>query len=196
MMRIGLDIDNVISDFDKGLLEAFINEDKNKRNTGIINENAHITKGMFDWTNEEIKVFFLTKMEELAKCLTLRDDAKYYMDKMLKDGHELYLITHRSNTEYSDPYNLTCEWLEKNDIHYTKLILSKTPDKSDECKENKVDIMIDDRVSQCKRMIANGINCLAMATRYNGDDLQDIDHVNTWKELYEYIKKLEKRNRR
>ena len=195
-MRIGLDIDNVISDFDKGLLEAFIKEDRNKRNSGIINENVHITKGMFDWTSEEIKEFFLTKMEELARQLTLREDAKYYMDKMLKDGHELYLITHRSLKEYKDPYNLTLEWLKHHDINYTKLILSKTPDKSEECKENKIDIMIDDRVSQCKKMIDNGIHCLAMATRYNGEDLIDIDHINTWKELYERVCKLENKNKR
>ena len=35
-MRIGLDIDNVISNFDKKLMEELIKEDKNKRNTGII----------------------------------------------------------------------------------------------------------------------------------------------------------------
>ena len=195
-MRIGLDIDNVISDFDKGLLEAFLKEDKTKRNTGIIDNNAHITKGMFDWSKEEIKEFFLTKMEQLAQNLTLREDAKYYMDKMLKDGHELYLITHRSISEYSDPYNLTLVWLKENDINYTKLILSKTPDKSDECKENKVDVMIDDRVSQCKKMIDNGINCIAMATRYNHNDLLDIDHVNSWKELYQRITKLENKTKR
>lgn len=195
-MRIGLDIDNVISDFDKGLLEAFIKEDKNKRNTGIINKNAHITKGMFDWSSEEVKEFFLTKMEGLAKQLTLRENAKYYMDKMLKDGHELYLITHRSLKEYSDPYNLTLEWLERNDINYTKLVLSNTPDKTEECKDNQVDVMFDDRVSQCKKMIANGVKCIAMETRYNRAEVIDIDYVSTWEELYECIKRLEKANTR
>ena len=33
-MKIGIDIDNVISDLDKTFLEEFLKEDKNKRNTG------------------------------------------------------------------------------------------------------------------------------------------------------------------
>lgn len=59
-MKIGLDIDNVVSNFDKAVLEEFIKEDKNKRNKGIINYNAeHIVKGMFDWSKEEVHEFFL-----------------------------------------------------------------------------------------------------------------------------------------
>ncbi len=46
-MNIGLDIDNVITAFDNGILKEFLLEDKNKRNAGIINDNArHINHGM------------------------------------------------------------------------------------------------------------------------------------------------------
>ena len=46
-MRIGLDIDNVVSNFDKEILKEYLIEDKNKRNRGIINEKSeHITKGI------------------------------------------------------------------------------------------------------------------------------------------------------
>ena len=48
-MNIGLDIDNVITAFDNSILKEFLLEDKNKRNTGIINKHAkHINNGMFD----------------------------------------------------------------------------------------------------------------------------------------------------
>ena len=57
-MKIGIDIDNVISDLDKTFLEEFLKEDKNKRNTGIINKNVpYIRNGKFDWTDEEEKLF-------------------------------------------------------------------------------------------------------------------------------------------
>ncbi|MGN1297486.1 MAG: hypothetical protein ACI4VH_03530 [Clostridia bacterium] len=39
-MRIGIDIDNVISSFDNELLKEYLKHDKELRNTGIINENA------------------------------------------------------------------------------------------------------------------------------------------------------------
>ena len=53
-MKIGIDIDNVISSFDNELLKEYLKYDKNLRNTVIINENAdYIRRGMFDWSEEE-----------------------------------------------------------------------------------------------------------------------------------------------
>lgn len=46
-MRIGVDIDNVLSNFNEVLLNDYINHDKELRNSGIINNNAYIRK-MFD----------------------------------------------------------------------------------------------------------------------------------------------------
>ncbi len=39
-MRIGIDIDNVISNFDDTLLIEYLEHDKALRNTGIVNEHA------------------------------------------------------------------------------------------------------------------------------------------------------------
>lgn len=53
-MRIGIDIDNVITSFDNELLKEYLKHDKELRGTGIINENAeHIRRGMFNWSEEE-----------------------------------------------------------------------------------------------------------------------------------------------
>ena len=49
-MRIGIDIDNVISNMNDCLLEEYLKYDKTLRNTGIVNKNARIRHGMFDWT--------------------------------------------------------------------------------------------------------------------------------------------------
>lgn len=46
-MRIGLDIDNVITDFDEKMLYEFLKEDKNKRNSGIVNLNEIWIKDFF-----------------------------------------------------------------------------------------------------------------------------------------------------
>ena len=48
-MKIGIDIDNVISNFNEALLEEYLKHDKELRNTGIVNDNAqYIRKGKFD----------------------------------------------------------------------------------------------------------------------------------------------------
>ena len=46
-MKIGIDIDNVISNFNDTLLTEYLLHDKELRNSGIINKNAdYIRKGM------------------------------------------------------------------------------------------------------------------------------------------------------
>ena len=57
-MNIGIDIDNVISNFDEIATKEFLIYDKELRNTGIINPEAHFTKGMFDWTDNDLWSFY------------------------------------------------------------------------------------------------------------------------------------------
>lgn len=102
-MMIGIDIDNVISNFDEALLKEFLNHDKEIRNTGIINKNLYMTKGMFDWSKDEIKEFYTDNIERIAKNLILKEGAKEYIDLLKKDGHTIYIISARDNGEYVDP---------------------------------------------------------------------------------------------
>ena len=107
-MRIGIDIDNVISNFDEMLLETYLIHDKELRNTGIINPNAkYIRTGMFDWSNEEELSFYKDNIECIAKKLNVKEKAKEYIDRLHNDGHLIYIITGRDNGEYSEPYNMT-----------------------------------------------------------------------------------------
>ncbi len=48
-MRLGIDIDNVISDFNEDLFREYLLHDRELRNNGVVNINAeYIRKGMFD----------------------------------------------------------------------------------------------------------------------------------------------------
>ena len=69
-MRIGIDIDNCISNFDDVLLEEYLKHDKELRNTGIINEKPdYITRGMFDWSKEENDDFYQNNIQRIAMSL-------------------------------------------------------------------------------------------------------------------------------
>jgi len=186
-MRIGLDIDNVIANFDKTVLEEFKKEDKNKRNSGIINPKGRHVEYMFDWTKEEAQEFFYKNMERLEEILEPREDAKLYMEKLIADGHELFLISHRVYPHYKNPKEVTLKWLEKYKIPYTKLILSKDTDKSLECIENKIDILFDDSINNCKAVLKNGISSCIMGTVQNKNCKSDFERVENWEELYEKV---------
>lgn len=189
-MRIGLDIDNVISDFDQKMLKEFLIEDRNKRNRGIINPTGRWIKHLFDWTVDEVDEFFNKNMEKFAKEMDLREDAKYYMDKLLADGHELYLISHRAYPHYNNPYTTTVNWLKEHDINYTKLILSETTNKSKECMDNHIDVMFDDSIGNCYDLLDAKIECYLMKTKYNMRHKGDLKYVCDWKDLYDLINRL------
>lgn len=187
-MRVGLDIDNVIADLDETYLEYFLHEDKNKRNSGIINKNAkHITEGMFDWLEEEVVAFISDKMDEMGKKLKVIKGAKDCIDKLKKDNHKIYLLTHRKNKYWKDPENITKQWLERNQIYYDELIFTNTTDKSPECIKNNIDIMFDDSVSNCKSLVKAGIPCYVFKTMYNENYKKNLKMVYNWEEIYEMV---------
>lgn len=188
-MRIGLDIDNVILDTDKYLLKAFKKEDKNKRNKGIINKDAdYIFCEMFDWSKEEIQDFLERSMEDIAINLKPLKNARKYINRLLKNN-EVFLISNRAYPQYKDAYKTTIDNLAKNKINYTKLILTKTNDKTRACLENKIDIMVDDRVSNLMILLDRDIKCLLMKSRYEKRNFNNLNVVNNWKELYIRLKK-------
>ena len=192
-MRIGIDIDNCISNFDDVLLEEYIKHDKELRNTGIINDKPyHITVGMFDWSKEENDDFYYNNIQRIAMSLKPLNNAKEVIDKLKADGNEIYIITSRDNGEYINPEKMTREWLEKYDIYFDKLILTGRHEKGPICKENNIDIMIEDSIKNCEDIENNGVKCYIMNTRYNQEEKR-FERVKTWNEIYSKITKLYKK---
>lgn len=189
-MKIGIDIDNCISNFNDTLLQEYLKHDKELRNTGIINKNAeYLRRGMFDWTEEEEKSFYHANIENFAKKLKPIEDSSFYIQKLKEEGHEIYIITGRENGEYSNPYEMTKQWLEKHGFVYDQLILTNAYDKHAKtvvCLEHHIDIMIEDNTRISLDLIENGIKVLTMNTRYNQEE-KTLDRVSKWKEIYERI---------
>lgn len=186
--KIGIDIDNVLSNFNEELLKEFLNHDKELRNTGIIDENVYITRGMFDWSKEELDNFYNNNIERIAKNLKVIDKAPEYIKKLKKNGYKIYIISGRDNGEYSDPYKMTIDWLKKYNIEYDKLILTNaynSNEKAEKCLENDISIMIDDSTRICLETMNNGITTLLMDTPYNRKE--NIPRVHNWEEIYNYI---------
>ena len=192
-MRIGIDIDNCISNFDDVLLEEYIKQDKKLRNTGIINEKPYyISEGMFDWSKEENDNFYTNNIQRIAMSLKPLNHAKEVIEQLKKDGNEIYIITSRDNGEYVNPEEMTREWLKKYDIVYDKLILTGKYQKGPVCREHKIDIMIEDSIKNCEDIEANGTKCFIMNTRYNRQETR-FERVKTWREIYAKISKTYKK---
>ena len=190
-MNIGIDIDNVISNFDEALLEEYLKHDNDLRGTGIVNKDLHMTEGMFDWTEKEEREFYLANIERIVKTLNVKDGAKEYIDKLKQDGHNIFIITGRDNGEYTNPVEMTQKLLKKNNIYYDKLIFTNAykndkHGKTEKCFENNIDIMIDDSVHICKDCMENNITTLLMDRVVTRKE-KGMTRVKNWKEIYEFI---------
>ncbi len=170
-MNIGIDIDNVISDYDNCFIQECLQHDKTLRNSGIINKNAaDILNGMFDWTPEEAASFYRNNAERIAANLTTVPHSKEYIDRLKADGHKIIIITARDDGTWCNPHTLTRTWLSNNHIYYDKFILTKYPrDKLEKCIENNIHLMIDDSKTVYQDCIKNNIPALLMDTIGNRD---------------------------
>ena len=92
-MNIGIDIDNVISNFNEELLKEFMAHDKELRNSGIVNSDAYITRGMFDWSKDEFDDFYYKNIERIAKNLKVIDKAPDYIKRLREKGYKIYIIS-------------------------------------------------------------------------------------------------------
>jgi len=196
-VRIGVDIDNVLSKFNEKLLEEYLSHDKKMRNTGIINKNAeYIRKGMFDWSKEEEEKFYSENIERMAYSFEAVENASKYINKLRNEGNEIYIISGRANGEYSNPYDMTVNWLNKHNISYDKLILTNAynaHEKTEACLRNDIKFIIDDSTRVCIDAKEYGITPLLMDTPYNRK-INDIKRVSSWEEIYSYIKKINNKN--
>lgn len=196
-MKIGIDIDNVIYNFNDELLKEYLKHDKELRNTGIINKDVFIRYGMFDWTEKEETEFYKNSIERIAIKLKPIHRATETIKKLKEDGNEIIIISGRNNGEYNNPYKLTEEWLAKYNIVYDKLILTNAYNKEEKanvCKENNIDIMIEDSTQTAVNIEKVGTKVLFMNTRYNKNN-ENFEKVSNWKEIYSKISKLYKKDK-
>lgn len=190
-MRIGIDIDDTMTDIKDQLTSAAVKYAKSL-NKNIINtnndivdtyNNGNIYQELFDFTYEELKYFLGTIQEEITDNAIPRENCVSVINQLHKDGNEIYVITARDQEFHKDPYLQSKKWLEKNSIYFDKLIVNAR-DKSMICVENNIDLLIDDNISNCFNAINLGIDVILFGKEKN----KEIKTFHTWTEIYNYIK--------
>ena len=191
-MKLGFDIDNVISDFNGALMKEYLAHDKEINGGGIVNADAwYITRGMFSWPQDEVQRFYDDNIERIARDLPVIDGAREGIARLRREGHEIYLITGRDNGEYSDPRRMTEEWLKRSGIEYdgifyTNAYKNEQHGKAEICLENGIELMIDDSPHICRDCIEKGVPTVIVDTPFNRTD--EFERVYGWEEILNYIK--------
>ena len=187
-MKIGIDIDGVILDYERvlktyGELYSYI--ELNKRD--LINPNEQYLTDRYNWTEEECENFIDKYFVKLSKKAELIPGAKDVIKMLQKEGNQFIIITARGY-EREEMKIAAEEKLKEEGLKFDKYYWREN-DKVEIAKKENIDLMIDDTYQICKKMAENKIKTLyfrdkKMKKIEEGKYLKD---VSNWGEIYKYV---------
>ena len=196
-MIIGIDIDDTTVVTVKSMVKygdkydtEVLGRAAKKDNLGQIKDRYYM-KALYGWTEEEKFSFFdMYYKNVLEECYPL-PNASEIINKLKSECHQIVFITARlTNIKDCDTENITKATFEKYNIPYDKLIMN-VDNKLEFCKQNGVEVFIEDSYETCKNLQANGIKAYLMTTQMNRNiEDKNIERVASWDEVYEKISNL------
>jgi len=187
-MKIGVDVDGVILDYERvlktyGDLYDFIELKKD----GMINRHEHYLRNRYNWTEEERMNFVNKYFLKLSKKAELIPGAKDVIDMLQKDGHELIVISGRGKMVEA-MIDAAKEKLDKEKIKFGKYYWQQE-DKLEIAQKEKIDYMIDDCYEICKRISSNGIKTIYFRDKEMKklEQNENLTEVSNWGEIYRLI---------
>ena len=189
-MRIGIDIDDTLTDVKDELYQAAVDYAKSlgkkieeENDFEDKNNNGNKWQEVFHFNYQELKYFLKDIQEEITNKALPREYVVDVINKLKEDGNEIIIITARDYEFHDDPYKYSKDWLDKNNIYYDKLVVNAR-DKKKACVEEKIDLFIDDSKTNCLAVASSGINTIRVC-----NEVTDAENCfNNWQYIYDYIK--------
>jgi len=181
-LNLGFDIDGVIANFSKPLLE-------------LIKENYGLTLTERDIYTFDLNIVLGITRIEGSKLVTqiLKEDlpvypgAKETLEKLSREGHNIYLLTGR----YSHLRDITQSWLKEKGITYTELHLLNVGEKY-LAEVAPLDLIVEDSLVEALEWSQKVKNVLVYDQPWNQTlNIKNLTkRVHSWKEIYNEIQSL------
>jgi len=184
-MKIGIDIDDTITDtmlYLTKFIASYFNLDEN-----YLKDNNIYYINLPDNIKNKEKEFCYNVFEEELMNIPIKNNAKNIINKLKKEGNEIIIITARDHETYKNPVEQTEKQLKKFGINYDKLICTR--DKKKACLDEKIDIFIDDSMSNLLKVKEVVKKVYLFTSPYNKDYKVEYERVDEWTLLYELINK-------
>ncbi|KGK90964.1 hypothetical protein DP73_05805 [Desulfosporosinus sp. HMP52] len=182
-MRIGIDIDGVVSDSYPFWLQE-LNCHYGKNIPCLDDYNMHIS---FEVTTEDMNNFFETNIERLLMMPKPIPGAKLGIETLLQEGHEIIYVTARTQEQKG----LTERWFANNKIYYKNILFSGFGSKVGFVKEWGIEAFIEDYHVNAKLIAECGVPVFLLDASYNQEDTPGgIIRCHSWEEIVKGIHNL------
>lgn len=186
-MKIGIDIDGVIMNSENVFrVKAELYDLLELHKQGQVN-NLAWAQERYDWTGEQVKEFQDKYLLEASQEASLMAGAKEVIQLLQNQGHELIIITARGGY-IEEMRHVIEDKFQEEGLTFAKYYW-KTIDKLQICKQENIDIMIDDRADICEEVAKAEIKTLYFrdVNREKIEKTSYLQEVNTWGEVYRKI---------
>lgn len=193
-MRIGIDIDGVLTDIEQWQLDFGSKYMSEEKHMNIVNNEGYDLTEIYNVSKEYDTNYWNKYIMDYVENEPARKFCGEVIKKLKDEGNEIYIITARYLTaeatkEGENMRNIVKKWLKKYNIYYDNIIFSPE-DKLEVCMENRIDLMIDDRVENVNQ-ISTKIPVICFHAGYNKLCMgNNIYRCYSWYDIYETIRKI------
>lgn len=191
-MRIGVDVDGVLTDSSSFFKEYGTQYAKKIGKGKIINPNGYEIKDIFDWGEEASNEFWEKFVFLYAQENPPMENAAQVLTDLKKENNQIIIITARTYATQEDENGkkmreCVTNWLDRNKIPYDKIVFSNV-DKRKSCKDNQIDVMIEDSPHNIIQLAPN-LPVICFDQPYNHQIKEEnVIRCYGWKEIEKVLK--------
>ena len=192
-MRIGIDLDGVIFDSEKLYrIYSELYDIQDLKKNSIRNNREIKFQDRYSWSEEETDGFVKKYHRKITEVSNFMPGAKDIIPLLKEEGHTLIVITARGKLN-KDLIPITIQRLKDNDLDIFEKYYWGTENKEEICKQEKIDLMIDDSNKNCKKLARDHIQTIYLkdAPSFDLEENEYLKVLYNWGEIYRYIKQLE-----
>jgi len=187
-MNIGIDIDGVIFDSETYFRTfAEIYDIESGINSSIVNKEETRVQRRYDWTDEQFATYVRDVMVPLERNTPFMAGALKVLDELKKMGHRLVIISRRGSSGFYEEIEIANKRFAEVGLEFDGVYMD-VGSKLDVCKQENIDVMIDDLDRTIDELSDNGIDCLYFICPDSREIKKDnVTSVTNWGEIYRYF---------
>lgn len=158
----------------------------------VINPDAHVFLDVFDWDEKALETFIAEGGVSAFTEAETRKGARETLTTWRALGYEVTVLTARGKGWFTNPVNVSRDWLEKRRLPYDFLV-AECKEKGKYCAEHGISVLVDDSFEQCLDAQNHGVNAVILMGKHNVSRAGEIAFGGSnWFQIADTVEKIAK----